>query len=179
MTDTQFAKAFFQMIIYLVVLAIVLMITGAFIGGSLDEKLETQREEFTQRVIAQRTQPVGTLNVGAIPAAEQPASPMMTAEPTSSAESEPLQVASADHPGAGVYNSGCQICHNTGVTGAPKPGDVDNWAPRIARGIDTLYSNAINGYQGESGVMPPKGGLVTLSDEDVKAAVDYMVSTVQ
>ncbi|GAB2719670.1 c-type cytochrome [Halomonas garicola] len=59
----------------------------------------------------------------------------------------------------------------TGAAGAPKRGDADAWAPRQEKGIDTLYDHAINGFQ----AMPPKGGQVSLSDDDVKAAVDYML----
>ena len=50
------------------------------------------------------------------------------------------------------------------------------WSTRIAEGQNTLYTHAIQGFQGKSGVMPPKGGNTTLPDADVKAAVDYMVS---
>ncbi len=59
--------------------------------------------------------------------------------------------------------------------GAPKLADKAAWAPRIAQGKDTLYKHAIGGYQGKAGVMPAKGGSQA-SDEEVKAAVDYMVS---
>jgi cytochrome c5 len=55
-------------------------------------------------------------------------------------------------------------------------GDAADWAPRIAQGMDTLYNNAINGFTGKGGLMPPKGGFANLSDPEVKAAVDYMVS---
>ena len=63
-------------------------------------------------------------------------------------------------------------CHGTGVLGAPKFGDKAAWAPRIKQGMDTLYSSALKG----KGAMPPKGGNTALSDADVKAGVDYMVS---
>jgi cytochrome c5 len=58
-------------------------------------------------------------------------------------------------------------------------GNAAAWAPRIAAGADSLYANAINGFQGTSGVMPGKGGNSALSDAEVKAAVDYMVSQSQ
>ncbi len=77
------------------------------------------------------------------------------------------------------YKKTCFACHNTGVTGAPKIDDKADWAPRIAKGIDSLYFNAINGYKGTKGVMPPKGGNTSLSDEEVKQIVDYMVSVSQ
>lgn len=82
-------------------------------------------------------------------------------------------VAQAD--GESVYNQGCMACHAAGVAGAPKLGDKENWAPRLAQGNDVMYKHAIEGYQGKAGYMPPKGGFAHLSDDDVKAAVDYMV----
>lgn len=86
-------------------------------------------------------------------------------------------VAMAD--GESVYNSGCGACHATGVAGAPKTGDKDAWTARVTQDKETLYGHAINGYQGEAGVMPPKGGFMNLSDDDVKSAVDYMVGASQ
>ncbi len=77
--------------------------------------------------------------------------------------------------GESVYNSGCAACHATGVAGAPKVGDKDAWAARVTQDQAVLYDHAINGYQGEAGVMPPKGGFMNLSDDDIKLVVDYMV----
>ena len=77
--------------------------------------------------------------------------------------------------GEGVYQTACSACHSAGVAGAPKSGDKAAWAPRIAQGKPTLYDHAIKGYQGKAGVMPAKGGNSSLSDADVKSAVDYMV----
>ena len=54
-------------------------------------------------------------------------------------------------------------------------GDVAAWAPRIAQGDDTLYMHALMGYTGDKGFMPPKGGRVDLSDDEIRAAVDYLV----
>lgn len=81
--------------------------------------------------------------------------------------------------GQSVFSQTCVACHGTGVGGAPKVGDKADWQPRIAQGKDTLYTHAINGFQGQKGVMPPKGGNATIADGDVKAAVDYMVSKAQ
>jgi cytochrome c5 len=78
--------------------------------------------------------------------------------------------------GPQVYNAACIVCHQPGVaTGAPTIGDVAAWAPRIAQGMDTLYMHALQGLQGATGFMPPKGGRVDLSDDEIKAAVDYLV----
>jgi cytochrome c5 len=77
--------------------------------------------------------------------------------------------------GQTVYTSTCAMCHAAGVSGAPKPGDKEDWKPRIAQGKDTLYQHAITGFQGKKGMMPPKGGNTSIADADVKAAVDFMV----
>lgn len=78
--------------------------------------------------------------------------------------------------GKTIYEGKCQACHATGAAGAPKNGDKANWAPRIAQGMDLLHQHAIEGFKGAVGYMPPKGGFTALTDDEVKAAVDYMVS---
>lgn len=75
--------------------------------------------------------------------------------------------------GEETYKQVCTACHGAGVAGAPKFGDKGAWAARLAEGIPTLYSHAINGYK-NVGVMPAKGGNPALTDELVKEAVDYM-----
>jgi len=88
--------------------------------------------------------------------------------------------ASADlATGEAVYKKTCMACHAMGVAGAPKLGDSADWEPRIAQGMDVLYDHSINGYTGKKGMMPPKGGNLSLSDENTRAAVDYMVSQAQ
>jgi len=77
--------------------------------------------------------------------------------------------------GPQVYNVACMACHGGGIAGAPKTGDAAVWAPRIAQGMDTLNKNALNGLQGSAGFMPPKGGRADLSDEEIIAAVQYLV----
>jgi cytochrome c5 len=78
--------------------------------------------------------------------------------------------------GKAVYEASCKMCHATGVMGAPKLGDKAAWTARIAGGIAHLEKNAINGFTGKTGSMPPKGGNAKLSDADVKQAVAYMVN---
>lgn len=81
--------------------------------------------------------------------------------------------------GQSTYAATCVACHGTGVLGSPKLGDKVDWQARIARGRDTLYQHAINGYTGQKGVMPPKGGNAALPDTEVRAAVDYMITQSQ
>ena len=87
----------------------------------------------------------------------------------------PAPVAAADGgKGADVFKKTCAMCHQTGVAGAPKLGDKADWGPRIAQGKDTLYKHAIEGFTGAKGLMPARGGGASLTDDEVKAAVDFM-----
>ena len=76
--------------------------------------------------------------------------------------------------GEQVYGQICKTCHEAGIAGAPKAGDKAAWAPRIAEGENTLVQHAIAGYQGKTGVMPPKGGNPDLTDDEVHRAVVYL-----
>jgi len=76
--------------------------------------------------------------------------------------------------GAAVYEKSCKMCHSTGMGNAPKVGDVDAWKALIAKGREELYDNAINGIN-VKGMMPARGGNSSLSDDEVKAAVDHML----
>jgi len=80
----------------------------------------------------------------------------------------------APRSGEEVYNSACLACHATGAAGAPMLGDAAAWADRIAKGIDVLHDSGVNGLAGTG--MIAKGGCVNCSDEEVRAAVDYMVA---
>ena len=77
--------------------------------------------------------------------------------------------------GVSVYNSKCIICHGSGVAGAPKMGDKEAWAPRIATGMNAMLANAIKGKN----AMPPKGTCTECSESDIADAIEYMVSRSQ
>lgn len=74
-----------------------------------------------------------------------------------------------------VYASACAACHDTGAAGAPKNGDVAAWSPRIEKGLDTLVTHAIDGFN----AMPAKGGCSSCSDEEIEVAVEFMVEESQ
>ena len=78
--------------------------------------------------------------------------------------------------GAQVYDQSCAACHSSGIAGAPKLGDQVQWKTRLAKGTQVLYVNALDGVSSSAGVMPAKGGNASLSDTEVKAAVDYIVA---
>lgn len=109
----------------------------------------------------------------AAPEATAPAVPEAAAPEAAAPAAEPAMAENTI--GKGVFNKTCSLCHAAGVAGAPKPGDQADWGPRIAQGNDMLYKHALEGFTGAKGMMPARGGAATLSDDEVKAAVDYMV----
>ena len=99
------------------------------------------------------------------------------AAPTPVAATAPVVVPVAENTvGKSVYGKACAMCHAPGVAGAPKPTDKADWAPRIAQGVAVLNKHAIEGFTGAKGLMPARGASTTLTDDEVKAAVDYMLS---
>ena len=92
-----------------------------------------------------------------------------TAEPPAADKPADTQTASAD--GQKIYQKSCQACHAAGIAGAPKLGDKAAWAPRIAKGNDALLLSVTNGLK----AMPPKGTCMSCSEDELRAAVEYMV----
>ncbi|MCC2639286.1 MAG: putative cytochrome c5 [Moraxellaceae bacterium] len=117
-----------------------------------------ERGIYTQRATIERIKPVGSACVEGQPC-----------EGVQAAAAGPVAGA-APRAGDVVYNASCAGCHGTGAAGAPKLGDKGAWGPRIAQGKATLYQHAIGGIR----AMPPKGMCMTCSDDEIKAAVDYM-----
>jgi cytochrome c5 len=105
----------------------------------------------------------------AAPAPAAASAPAAAAAPAASAPAAPAKLA-AD-AGKKTFEAACQACHATGAAGAPKFGDKAAWAPRLKQGSATLYEHALKGFK----AMPPKGGSAA-SDDEVKAAVDYMAA---
>jgi cytochrome c5 len=145
-------------------LALLVPVFLAYLGAKWAGGTPRQNKEESAKSVAARIAPTGT--VKQFDPNEAPPAPVVAV------------AAASDKPKSGeeVYNGGCNACHTAGIAGAPKQGDKAGWAPRIAQGAATLYDHAIKGYQGKAGVMPAKGGNAALSDADVKAAVDFMVT---
>ncbi|MCX2781171.1 c-type cytochrome [Microbulbifer thermotolerans] len=72
-----------------------------------------------------------------------------------------------------IYLRSCHSCHGSGVSGAPRTGDTAAWAPRLAKGMDTLVANAINGYQ----AMPPRGLCFDCSEAQFADLIRYMANS--
>ncbi|TFL13431.1 cytochrome c5 family protein [Pusillimonas caeni] len=106
----------------------------------------------------------------AAPAQQAPAAPAAEAQQAAPA----AETAAVDPAGEKLYKSVCFACHDAGVAGAPKLGDKAAWDPLIATGMDAMVEIAIHG----KGAMPPRGGSQA-SDDEIRAAVQYMVSQVK
>ena len=106
-------------------------------------------------------------------AAAAPAAAPVPAPAAAAAAAAPVKAAAID--GQKIYGAACAACPTPGIAGAPKLADKGQWAPRIKQGAPVLYEHAIKGFTGKAGMMPAKGGS-SASDDEVKAAVDYMVN---
>jgi len=160
----------YSLVIGILAVMIVVFIVLARNFGIDDQAYIDQRAES----VARTTAPVGKV---LIEGQEQ-----LLAEPEIVAETVPEEASpeGAVDTGKNVYNSLCFSCHSTGLPGIPQLGDVEVWADRITRGSELLYERALTGFTGESGIMmPPKGGNPALSDDEIRAAVDFMVDSSQ
>lgn len=148
----------------LIAVAVVIFVISRNMGNETMLQMQMNDPEI-QAAINERIEPFGQVVLdGEIVADEAEVAAVVDAEE-----------APALLTGPQVYNVACMACHGGGIAGAPKTGDAVVWAPRIAMGMDILNQNALNGLQGSAGFMPPKGGRGDLSDEEVIAAVQYLV----
>ncbi len=163
MDDRQFMTQFFSVIGLLILIMILAIIIARLVTSGQDQDTS---DPITQKMIEERIKPVGQVYVGSVPPE--------ASKPAASETTPPASQAGASKYASGqeVYEAICLVCHATGVANAPKYGDNEGWAKYIEKGIENNYANAINGI----GAMPARGGRADLADEDVKAAVDYMVS---
>lgn len=133
-------------------------LTVSLVGcGSESEELQLTAQQ--EQEVAERLAPEGEV------ALESEVGSMVAAAPAGAAA----------RSGQVVFDTKCAMCHATGAAGAPKMGSASDWADRIAKGVETLYTSALNGIRG----MPPKGLCMDCSDDELKGAVDYMVGNSQ
>lgn len=168
--DSSLIKTPTQLIV-VILLAFIIPIAGIFtiIHFVMSDKPRANAA-VADKAVAERIKPVGSVPAAAIEKGPSPLTPVPAV-----AVAAPATTDTAAAPGANgkaVYDASCQACHAAGVAGAPKLGDKAAWAPRLGTGIAALQTSVLKGKN----AMPPKGGNLSLSDTDVKAAVDYMVS---
>ena len=137
-------------------------------GFDLGDPTPAAKKE-TKEVVKEATAKVKEVVTPAKP--EVPTAPVVATTPTAPKMAATAPSSLSLEEGKKVYDTACFACHASGVAGSPKFGDKDAWSPRIATGMDSLYNTALNG----KGAMPPKGGNMSLADDKVKAAVNYMV----
>jgi cytochrome c5 len=186
---SKFATAKWLLILVIVVVAIVLI--QNFLAHRKSASAVPQ-DAATTKAIEDRIKPLGEVSIAApthaappVVAGTPPETAAVASAPAASATSastataavataEPVraQPGTANKVGEKTFNGTCTGCHSTGALGAPKLGDKAAWAPRIAQGIEVLYTSALKGKNS----MPAKGGNPSLSDADVKATVDYIVA---
>jgi len=155
--DSIFFKNFSLLLGFLVLLTVVLAIVGYMMHYNL-----LGRDDMAQ----DRSDIVKTL---------ESVAQVNTGEAIVAQVEEESEVASAAFDGTldgkTIYDNVCMACHSTGAAGAPKLEAAD-WADRMTGGIDALVTSSING----KGAMPPRGGRADLSDEQMKAAVEFMTT---
>lgn len=167
--DLVFLKHFSQVIAILVGITIALICLGLYINS----QLEPEPNPVAERATEQRIRPVGDVYAGSTGAAAQAAAKAAAA---AAAAGQVAYDGTLD--GSVIYANLCGACHTAGAGGAPKL-EKGAWAARIAQGADTLHKHAIEGFTGSAGVMPPKGGNPSLTDEQVIATVDWMVENLK
>ena len=90
-------------------------------------------------------------------------------------EAVPVVVVATGRSGSDVYSAHCRTCHETGLNDAPKLGDAEAWAPRLAKGMDELVRVTREGLN----LMPPMGTCMTCSDAEFRAAIEHMTGTAE
>ena len=163
--DAKFVRNFAVILVFLAVVGIIAFILAKIVNSGFEDM-----QGNDEVVIAERLAPIGKVNIGEPFVASGDGMQAVAATESSAATDS----APAD-PGEASYGKICFACHDAGIGGAPKLGNADAWAGRSQKGFEMMVSNAINGFTGEFGMMPPRGGLPSLSDDEVKAAVQYMI----
>ena len=163
--DDIFWRQFGTILIILTTFVIVVYFAARSIGADALSKALNHPSEVEQRIL-----PVARVRIGdptQVMAAPKSAAMTLAAAPP------PADAAGADE-GASVYAGACIACHQAGVAGAPKFGDAAAWSERVSLGEDALIASVING----KGAMPPKAGNPSLTEAQIRAAVEHMLSAV-
>jgi cytochrome c5 len=166
--DTRFWNQFLLVTMLLHVIIIGFFVLARTVGAA--QSRDQAADPSVLQAVDARIRPLARVAVAGESAPEEP----MAAEATPTAA--PAKVASAELGGEEVFKTVCSACHTAGIAGAPRFGDAAAWRPRIAKGTAVLYRHSVEGFHGEAGFMPPKGGRPDLSDKSVHNGVDYMVA---
>lgn len=168
--DLEFLKRFSMVIGLLALVTLGLIFLAMYLHGRIPPEVSPTAAART----AERIAPAGAVYAGDTGAAAQAAA---AAAAQAKAAGQVAYGGTTD--GAVIYQNLCSACHTNGVGKAPTL-DHAHWDARIAQGNDTLYKHAIEGFTGpDGGIMPPRGGNASLTDEQVKATVDWMLANLK
>ena len=167
--DLVFLKHFSMVIAFLATVTLGLILFAHHLNGIIPAEVSPVAVKQTEARIA----PTGAVYAGSTGAAQQGAA---VAAAAAAAASQVAYGGTKD--GSVIFNNLCTGCHTSGAGGAPTL-DRAHWAARIAQGKDTLYKHAIEGFSSNGAVMPPKGGNPALTDDQVKATVDWMLGQIK
>ena len=157
---SSFIKTPQQLVVVILLSFIVPIVSIILLVQLVTARVHVDPGQYTPEAVTARIAPVGRVEIGT---GNAPA-------PQAKAGAAGQKAGPAD--GKSVYDKVCTACHAAGVAGAPKLGDKAAWAPRVKTGLPTLMQSVLKG----KGAMPPKGGNPSLSDAEIRAAVDFMVS---
>lgn len=168
--DRVFLKQFALVIVALHVIMVLLILGARYIHHSREHELPPQKlAEINARIAP----------VGAVYSGDNGRAAILAAQEAAKAAAATQVAYDGTLDGAVVYQKLCSACHANAVGGAPALTRAD-WGPRIAQGIDTLVAHAIDGYDGAAPTpMPARGGNPSLTDEQVRATVQWMVDNLQ
>ena len=168
--DDIFWREFGVILLLLSGFTVGMFLIARAIGASSMERIHTGAT-----AVAMRIEPVGRVRIGdptqQVGAEATEVALAAGAPPATSAAPESPTGTAATDPGEAVYDSLCQACHAGGIAGAPKLDDAAGWTERMAKGLDGMVAAAIQGMGG----MPPRGGNPTLTDEEIRQAIEYML----
>jgi cytochrome c5 len=169
--DRIFMKRFSGVIVGLVIVTILIIVIAVGYDNT-----DPDANPSKAALAAERVEPIGAVRTELPEQAAVPDAASVTPQPDAGGETGATAQPDAggeavDIDGGAIYAQACQACHMSGAAGAPIPGS-EAWAERAQKGLDTLTASAISGI----GVMPPKGGRMDLSDEEIRATVEHMLA---
>ncbi len=167
--DLEFLKQFSMIIAFLV------LVTVGLIGGSILLHGSRAMEEDSVAIAKAEAR---LRSVAGVYAGETGAAAMAAAAEAAAKRAQGQVAYEGTLDGAIIYNALCGACHNSGAGGAPTM-QAAQWDARIAQGVETLVTHAIDGYQGSAGLMPARGGNPSLTDEQVEASVRWMLDNLK
>ena len=158
--DRAFVRQFSGVIVAFMVLTVVLI----FVARGMQPEKDGSENPSQEALVEKRIAPVGAVRYG-----DEGAAALADAQAAAAAAAAPAEPVEVN--GESVYNGLCMACHGAGISGAPIPGSEEMAARQAEKGLDGLVQSSINGLN----AMPARGGNPALTDEQMQAAVEFML----